>query len=1280
VILSGRKRAVVGWAVVLPLLVSVWLLVVASSPVFAAGPPAWPEPPVVLHVHSTRVTIEITLRSETLATKWKAEYAPMVCGGSEPTVWSLANKEEEIPASQTPVQIVFIGMADPGEGALAPVQLRHLTPGTCYEARFVATNADSSGPVVVIVPFKTLPIELPEIPIGGAAEESGWRLFEMGEITDMSAMSSAKVETNGAETEYGFEYALAENGHAPSTGSGLWKQFSSGATGKIKVAEDYSKVTASVTGLSAETTYYVRIKLTNEKGTVYQTVYHAGGVNESETFVTGTAKPREPSLAVHNITGGSARLAGLVAPDGSETVWKFEVAVPENGVCPVSGWSVVAGGEGRITQAQAEATSYFSGVPIGVSLTGLSRSTEYCVRLSAENRVPGVVVSGALSFETEGPPTVSTFVVHRLVGESVVLLGSVDPKSVPSSEEQSIAVGGATGGSFTLTFDGHTTVPIAYDAPATGSGGVQNGVREALGVQEALRGLPGEPPVEVEGVDGGPYTVVFGGGDAGSAQPLIEADGEALTPAAPVSSVVVSTVQQGGESYNTSYWFQYVSDTGYGEHGWSGAEETSHEPIGFGEVPQAVGVGVSGLRQGEGYHFRLVAESTLESGAPVVGDGRELRVPVAPSVSGSSVCPNQAFRTGLSGSLPDCRAYEQVTPVEKGSAQEPFHYRGGINSAVLAGEDGEHAVLEAPEVNFGSSADSGQSPYLFTRGENGWSMTAGAPQPETGVHSIDPQVYSADLTQLAFESAYSPSQLSESPEVEYDIGPLGGKYKKVASVPRQYLQEARETGEGSGWVAGNGNFSKLVLETRDHELLKYETGTSSGSDLYEYTQGGGLQQLNVTGSGGEAVTIGSCGARVVSGVEDPEGKHAASSPNSISEDGSYVFFEAVSGRDCSAPRDLYMRVVEGVEGIKTVDIGLYKFVAANAQGTSLLLANGGGELVGYDTVAGTFEVEPAGDLAEERELSFLGIPVRYEPREGDAFARPSYTYWNPPGGGGNNGGQAYRYDGGEYVVECISCVSSFDPEPKQDAWLGDVEGLPEVNGGLPDFTAVSGNGEFAFFTTISELVKKDVDKEIPAEYDNALNIGEYINVGGNASPSTDVYEWRAGGVGGCGVVEGCLALITDGRGGYLNLLLGAADEGRDVFFYTRSLLSPLDHGIVGSIGEGNIYDARVDGGFPGPGSAGVECEGDECSTPPSPPVDSTPSSFTFTGMGNTVNERASGKAVTKSVKCKKGYGKNKKGKCVKKKKKARAKSRRKVKGRGSGVEGRGVVGGVGGVR
>ncbi len=244
-----------------------------------------------------------------------------------------------------------------------------------------------------IVPFKTLPIGAPEIPKGGPAEELGWPIFEVGEVSDEGAVgevsdegavASAKIETNGAETEYTFQYSLPENGHTPSEISKSWTPFSSGATGKIIATEDYRKVSASVTGLSAETTYYVRVKMSHPgAGPVYQTKYHAGGAEESETFTTGTEKPRPPSLSVRNVTGGSAHLAGVVAPDGSETSWRFEYMLSGSGSClspivcskPSTGRTLVPGGEGIISQAQAADTSYFAGVTIGASLKGLSAST-----------------------------------------------------------------------------------------------------------------------------------------------------------------------------------------------------------------------------------------------------------------------------------------------------------------------------------------------------------------------------------------------------------------------------------------------------------------------------------------------------------------------------------------------------------------------------------------------------------------------------------------------------------------------------------------------------------------------------------------------------------------------------------------------------------------------------------------------------------------------------------------------------------------------------------------
>ncbi len=143
-----------------------------------------------------------------------------------------------------------------------------------------------------------------------------------------------------------------------------------------------------------------------------------------------------------------------------------------------------------------------------------------------------------------------------------------------------------------------------------------------------------------------------------------------------------------------------------------------------------------------------------------------------------------------------------------------------------------------------------------------------------------------------------------------------------------------------------------------------------------------------------------------------------------------------------------------------------------------------------------------------------------------------------------------------------------------------------------------------------------------------------------------MYEWRADSVDGCGEVQGCLALLTDGRGGYINLFLGSADEGRDVFISTRSKLLPQDDDTAG-----DIYDVRIDGGLPGAPPRPTECEGDACSTPPSAPNDPTPSSLTFSGVGNLLSAEAQQPSTTKPKAMKPKAKKKKKGKPRKKAKK-----------------------------
>ena len=1291
-IVKHPRRMVAGVAaIVAGMLLAGVLLASVSLGAGPTGPPRFSEALQNEEVFSTRALIALGLYPEGLATKWTAQYS---AGPTGP--WTEVNSGEIPPPYKggNTVQIGFRDHTVNSRTVLEPFFLRGLKPETSYYARFTAENAaDEGAPVEKVMSFKTLPVEKPEVDRDYEFPRRDTSFSEPLFLTDTTAGFGAKIDANGADTEYTFEYAPAEaGGGRPGEGSAAWKAFTSGASGTVGAVEEYAWVEADLAGLTPETTYYVRVKMRNSAGETVQVVHE--GNPEFGFFTTGTARPAVgllESKSVRNVTADSAYLSLYeLDPHGSETAWGLEYAESEGGP-----WSAVPGGSGTISRAVAEAHGYEYDVQYGVRLTGLSASTTYYVRAFVRNTCVGCehIDSGVVSFTTAGPPTASVDMVHALHGESLRLLGSVDPNSASTSAEQVISLEGApTGGSFTLTFDGHTTGEIPYDA-------------ESETVRKALEGIPGGgPQVGVEGGDGGPYTVFFYS-SPGVSEPLIEGSGLGLTPLG--GSVKVVTTLAGGAGYATNYHFEYVSQSSFAEHGWADAASGPELDAGAGRGVEAVGGDLPSLSAGVAYRYRLVAQSEAPGTGPVYStEEGTLTVPApAPASSVSSeACPNEAFRAGDSAHLPDCRAYEQLTPGDKNGAQEPFHYAASLESYVLVSEDGENVVLKAEGTDYNEGPDAGQSPYLFSREVSGWGMIAGLAQPEAGVRRYRPQVYSSDLTQVASSSEYRTSTESESADVEYDLGPVGGPYRSVASVPRQDVEgENSSTRQWAGWVGGDPSLSKLVLETQDHTLIgEEETGTQSGwSDLYEYTARNGLAQLNVTSEG---TTIGSCGAHLAEGLEDGESERVgtASSPHSISADGSLVFFEAVPGNKCGvneeAP-DLYMRV----NGSETVDIGEYRFLAANAEGSKLLLQSetGAKAVVLYDTGSQTSTPLPelAGieltdaQLAVSADMStayFAGAGglYRYDINNGKleylfaanpppaigsqgsdlglaVSADGRYIYFRGSVGGlpgdgtleqgGNSheeAAQVYRYDNDERVVECVSCASSYDREPDQPAFLNGSNGKPQIRGSVTLDTSIAGNGDYAFFTTPAALVPQDIDGEIGIEGNErsgGLKNGEYPDVSGTTSPSSDIYEWRANGVGGCMQLDGCLALITNGRGGYKSLLLGSADEGRDVFIYTREKLVPQDNDTAG-----DIYDARVEGGFPPPPPRPTECEADACSSPPSAPNDATPASLTFTGAGNVLPVITP--AGKPAVKVKKKQAKAKKGK-------SKVKGKRKGKGR-----------------
>jgi hypothetical protein len=114
---------------------------------------------------------------------------------------------------------------------------------------------------------------------------------------------------------------------------------------------------------------------------------------------------------------------------------------------------------------------------------------------------------------------------------------------------------------------------------------------------------------------------------------------------------------------------------------------------------------------------------------------------------------------------------------------------------------------------------------------------------------------------------------------------------------------------------------------------------------------------------------------------------------------------------------------------------------------------------------------------------------------------------------------------------------------------------------------------------------------------------------------TDVYEWEQEGTSGCPTAAsarqdgGCTFLLTGGISTDASAFVDASANGDDVFFTTRAKLVPQDHDE-----NVKLYDARVGGGFP---ETSLSCTGTGCQgVPPGPPIFATPSSVTFSGVGN----------------------------------------------------------------
>jgi len=784
----------------------------------------------------------------------------------------------------------------------------------------------------------------------------------------------------------------------------------------------------------------------------------------------------------------------------------------------------------------------------------------------------------------------------------------------------------------------------------------------------------------------------------------------------------------------TKAHFEYVDDSSFKESGFANAQSTPSLDFGAGSAELSKSILVSSLQNDTVYHYRYIAEDFFGDFTSPEQRLRTLPLNGLPRED----CPNQQFRSGASANLPDCRAYELVSPLDKNNGdihaftELDDYSRGNAPSRV------DQAALDGGAITYSSARAFGDakgapwnSQYLSHRDPaTGWSThSVNPPREAVSLYEFDLETFfkgfSEDLCSAWFlqdtDLALLPGAPPGVPNL-YRLKTCGeGGYELLTSVaptePAPGFNKAIE-GRSSRYSPTVQGFSADGTISVFKAPAKL-TADASEADIYQtyLTDEDGLHLVSVLPSGKAAKTHSSVGT-----AQSTSKKRLFDSvAGAVSADASRVFWSAEiaeppvsihSGGSGKGPSRLYLRInptraqskvskSECKEAAKacTVQIseGAATFLSADPQGTKALYMEGKdlyeldvAKAIAYEAGASTLIAHNAvGILGSSEDLSRVyfgseedldgsgpavaGKPNLYLREAGGATVFiatlsgtslnkdgnyedgvPSYDYGpfaNLPGNrdsrvspdgmhalfmsrapltgydntdaqSGKADSEVFLYDAAEGRLRCVSCnPSGVRPQgenisPKVGQFWIAAQILPWENQWHAS-RVLSEDGSRVFFESLEALVSRDTNGK------------------------KDVYEWERaeskaqclGEIGGELYVpesEGCIGLISSGKSAEDAEFIDASATGSDVFFTTGSSLVPQDYGLI------DIYDARIDGGFPPPPGPPAACEGEACQIAPPPQNDQTPSSAGFKGPGN----------LHHPARCRKGKARRH-GRCVK---------------------------------
>jgi hypothetical protein len=288
-------------------------------------------------------------------------------------------------------------------------------------------------------------------------------------------------------------------------------------------------------------------------------------------------------------------------------------------------------------------------------------------------------------------------------------------------------------------------------------------------------------------------------------------------------------------------------------------------------------------------------------------------------------CPNEAFRTGPSAGLPDCRAYEMVSPSNKnGGSVDGGTAAETVPLPTFSSPNGE-AVTYGSDTTFTDTDPLSSlvvSQYISRRGPEGWSTKAIIPAQEypggrvnisgNNVDEVPFEGFSEDLA-YGFLVANEPAPVTGAPAGYYNpylVNTAEGSYTLLSSMvppvqpPGQVNSNGEPENEGMRAIfAGfSADSSHLIFQANDALTNNAVPGKEN---LYEYADGK-LELVSILPdetASLENPTFGSYAEESFSG----NNKHYHF-VHSISADGNRVFW--------TAGDQIYMR--EG--GLRTVDV------------------------------------------------------------------------------------------------------------------------------------------------------------------------------------------------------------------------------------------------------------------------------------------------------------------------------------------------------------------------